>query len=94
MPGRAASITKSAVTLEDGTQIPFDYCVLATGATHAGKGVITPGSGVMAERKQELQVRLAHSRADKEVHSVQVGVRVCCVCVCVCVCDVRSQPWS
>ena len=53
---RAAAVTASAVQLEDGRQIDYNYLILAPGSSYSSSA-IKAFSGSLAERKAAIQAR-------------------------------------
>ena len=52
---RATAVTASAVQLDNGQEVPFDYLVLAPGSTYPER-IIKAFSGSLAERKAFIKV--------------------------------------
>lgn len=55
VPGRVTAVSESAVTLEDGSRLEFDFLILAPGSTYP-EPAIKDFAGSLADRKAAIQV--------------------------------------
>jgi hypothetical protein len=69
--GEVVALNDSSATLADGTQLAFDYAVIATGSSYAvGK---SSSAFTLQQRVQELQVRLQADMA-------HAAILITCLC--------------